>query len=121
MKKRKGLWDIALIGGCLLAACVLFLLSSLGRAPGAEVIVRVEGEEVARYSLAASGTYVLNGGTNVLTVEEGSARLTEADCPDHLCVRQGRIGSEGQVITCLPNKLTVTVAGGQPSDVDLIS
>lgn len=119
MKKR--FWDVLLIGGCLLLAAVLFLVSHLGREAGAGVIVRVEGEEVARYSLYDNGTYPLNGGTNTLVIENGQAWLSHANCPDELCVKQGKVRADGQVITCLPNKLTVTVYGGEKNDVDLIS
>ena len=119
MKKR--VWDILLIGGCLLLAAALFLTSVVGREAGAGVIVSVNGEEVTRYSLYDNGTYPLNGGTNTLVIDNGEAWLSHANCPDELCVKQGKIRADGQVITCLPNKLTVTVYGGEQNDVDLIS
>jgi len=112
---------VLLIGGFLLLALVLFLISHLGQEGGAGVIVRVEGEEVARYSLYQNGTYPLNDGTNTLVIENGVAWLSHANCPDELCVKQGKIRLNGQVITCLPNKLTVTVYGGEQNHVDLIS
>lgn len=117
--KRVG--DLILIGGCLLLAALLFLPMLLNREAGAGVVVAVDGREVARYSLAQSAVYELNGGTNTLVIENGEAWLSHADCPDHLCVKQGKIRAAGQVITCLPNKLTVTVYGGEDSGVDLIS
>ena len=52
------------------------------------------------------------------------AWLVDADCPDKLCVHQGKIDKTGEVITCLPNKLTVTVIGADSGDEpipDLIS
>ena len=119
MKKR--FWDILLIGGCLLLAAVLFLTSVVGREAGAGVIVSVNGEEVTRYSLYDNGTYPLNGGTNTLVIDNGEAWLSHANCPDELSVKQGKIRADGQVITCLPNKLTDTVYGGEQNDVDLIS
>ena len=118
-KKRP--WDALLIGGCLLLALVLFLVFRFGQGRGAGVIVRVEGEEVTRYSLYQNGTYPLNGGTNTLVIENGEAWLSHANCPDELCVKQGKIRLNGQVITCLPNKLTVTVYGGEENHVDLVS
>lgn len=114
-------WDGLLIGGCLLLAAALFLFSRLGSAPGAEAVVRVDGEEIARYPLAQSGVYPLNGGTNVLVIGDGAAWLAEADCPDLLCVRQGEISKSGQVVTCLPNRLTVTIAGGGEDGVDAVN
>ena len=58
---------------------------------------------------------------DTLVIESGEAWLSHADCPDSLCVKQGKIHANGQVITCLPNKLTVTVYGGDKNEVDLVS
>lgn len=120
-KEKKRPWDALLIGGLLVVSALLFLVFHWDQEGGAGVIVRVDGIEVARYSLYQNGTYPLNGGTNTLVIENGEAWLSHANCPDSLCVKQGRIRAEGQVITCLPNKLTVTVYGGESSDVDLVT
>lgn len=113
--------ELIIIAALLLAAIGAGLWFFLGRTPGAWAVVRVEGREVARYSLSQNGVYPLNGGTNVLTVDNGSATVTEADCPDKICVEQGRVRYTGQCITCLPNKLTVTLEGGDAPEVDLVS
>lgn len=113
--------ELIIIAALLLAAIGAGLWFFLGRTPGAWAVVRVEGREVARYSLSQNGVYPLNGGTNVLTVEDGAASVTEADCPDKICVEQGRVRYTGQCITCLPNKLTVTLEGGEAPAVDLVS
>ena len=115
MKKR----DIILITSILVIALASFLFIELGKEEGARVVVEVEGQEIASYSLSQSGTYSLNGGTNILCIEDGVAYLTNANCPDKLCVHQGKISKTNEVITCLPNKLTVTVYGAKES-VDLV-
>jgi hypothetical protein len=112
--------DIILIGAVLLVAIITAIVVSLLGGAGAYVVVRVDGEEVGKYSLSEDGEYSLNGGTNILVIENGAAYLIEANCPDHLCVKQGKINKNGQTITCLPNKLTVTVYG-EDNDVDLVS
>ena len=117
MKKR----DWILIGGLLVLALILMGLFLLLRQDGAYVVIRVDGTEVARYSLSQDGQYELNGGTNVLRIENGSAYLVSADCPDLLCVKQGKIRYSGQTITCLPNRLTVTVCAADKGTVDLVS
>lgn len=116
MKKR----DIILIASILAVAIALFLIVELTKEEGAGVVVKVDGVEIAEYSLSKNGTYPLNGGTNILVIEDGRAYLSDANCPDKLCVHQGKISRTGEVITCLPNKLTVTVFGAEES-VDLIS
>ena len=116
MKKR----DIILIASILVIAIALFLIVELTKEEGAGVTVKVDGVKVAEYSLTANGTYPLNGGSNILVIENGKAYLTDANCPDKLCVHQGKISRTGETITCLPNKLTVTVFGAEES-VDLVS
>ena len=116
MKKR----DFILVGAILLVIIIAFAVTSLIKEDGAYVVVRVDGKEVAKYSLTVDGEYELNGGTNVLKIEGGKAYLISANCPDHLCVKQGRVDESGETITCLPNRLTVTVYGSD-REVDLIS
>lgn len=117
---KKRLADFGIIAGLLILAGVLFFLYFNKGEAGAGVIVRVDGVETARYSLSESGRYELNGGTNILVIEDGAAYMLQADCPDHICVSQGKIRYTGQCITCLPNKLTVTVYGTDQG-VELVS
>lgn len=116
-KKRA---DLILVVALLLLAGVLYLTLNAKRQEGGVVVVRVNGVETERHSLALDGTFPLNGGTNILVIRDGQAWLSEADCPDLLCVKQGKIHYTGQVITCLPNRLTVTVEGGESDGVDLV-
>ena len=109
MKKR----DFILIGAILAVILIAFAVITLTKQDGAYVVVKVNGQEVAKYSLGEEGVYELNGGTNILRIEGGKAYLTDANCPDHLCVNQGKIDQTGETITCLPNKLTVTVYGAE--------
>lgn len=48
-------------------------------------------------------------GTNVVAVRDGKAFMREADCPNHDCMRQGRISEPGQQIICLPHELWVEI------------
>lgn len=118
-KNEKFRRDAIFIAALLLVSALLFVFLHKGEA-GAGVSVQVKGEEIARYSLAESGTYSLNGGSNILVIENGEAYLSDADCPDGLCVKQGSIKYTGQCITCLPNKLTVTVFGAEDSSIDAV-
>ena len=46
--------------------------------------------------------------------------MTEATCPDHLCMKQHAIDSKGGTIVCLPNKVVIegtkASAGAQSDD-----
>lgn len=118
---KKHIWDLCLILGLLLIAGLLYLLLTAGGKSGAWAVVRVNGEEIARYSLKENGEYPLNGGTNTLVIMDGQAWLVDANCPDKLCVKQGKIKYDNQCITCLPNRLTVTLVGAEKGGVELVS
>lgn len=117
MNKR----DFILMGIIAVVIAAVCLAVFLTKEQGAYVMVRVDGQQVATYALSAEGEYPLNGGTNTLCIRDGKAFLTDANCPDHLCVKQGKIDQTGETITCLPNRLTVTVYGGEDSEIDLVS
>ena len=80
--------------------------------------VTVDGEEIGRYYLNRDGTFSLNGGSNVLVVENGEAWVSEANCPDKVCMGMGKISRNGEFIACLPNRLIIVVEGGEQSPID---
>lgn len=49
------------------------------------------------------------GGTNTIHVENGAISIIDADCPDKLCVKTGKITNETYPIVCLPHKLVVRI------------
>lgn len=97
---------VVLALGAVLAA-VLLLRSSGGVAQ-----VRVAGVVTASYPLDEDASYTItgaDGGTNLLVIEDGSARIEEASCPDGVCVHTGRVRRDGQSIVCLPNQVVVEI------------
>ena len=115
--------DLILVAVLLVAALVLFFvmrsLQARDTGTGAQAVVTVEGREVGRYPLSKSGTFPLNGGTNILVVENGEAWVSEANCPDKVCMGMGKISRNGEFIACLPNRLLVVVEGAaEDSPVD---
>lgn len=103
--------NVLLLLALLLAGGILALVLLLGAKSGATVEVRMAGKTVASYSLQKNQTIELEGegGSNTLVIEGGKAWITEADCPDGLCLGMGKISSAGQSIVCLPHKLVVEV------------
>ncbi len=72
--------------------------------------ISVDGEVYGEYSLKDKQEIKI-GDTNVCRIEEdGTISMTEADCPDHLCVKQGKIKQFGESIVCLPNKVVLEIA-----------
>ena len=114
--KKKYIRDLILVGILLATALVLFFVvrsnQEKATGTGAEAVVTVDGQEIGRYPLKKSGTFPLNGGSNILVVENGEAWVSDANCPDKVCMGMGKISRNGEFIACLPNRLIVVVEGG---------
>ena len=115
--------DLMIVGVLLLAVLALFFLmrsrQDRDTGDGARAVVTVDGQEIGRYPLSKSGTFPLNGGSNILVVENGEAWVSDADCPDKVCMGMGRISRNGEFIACLPNRLLIVVEGAaEQSPVD---
>ena len=111
-KRKKLLFDLVLIFALIAVALSVFLFTELSRGEGARVAVTVDGVRVAEYSLFEDGEYSLNGGSNILVIEDGRAYIRAADCPDKTCISVGgKISRAGERITCLPNRVVVEIVG----------
>lgn len=85
------------------------------------VAVYREKELIASYSLdeeLEETFYGADGSMNRMVIQGGEAWIEDADCPDRLCVKQGKISKNGQAVTCLPHKLVVTVENGEEAELD---
>lgn len=112
--------DVVLTAALLILGGGLSLFLLFTRQEGRTVLVQADGETVMELSLDRDTRVVLGeeGHTNTLVIENGTARVVEAGCPDQICVNHGAIRYAGESIVCLPHRLVVTVEGGAPGDVD---
>jgi hypothetical protein len=60
-------------------------------------------------------------GTNVVEIENGGARMLDADCRDKICIKEGFKDKNGETIVCLPNKLVVEIKGEDKAETDEVS
>ena len=70
-------------------------------------------------TVTESSSFVITddtGGTNTVEVRPGSIGISDADCPDRLCVRQGFIENTLLPITCLPHGLVIELHRTEISD-----
>ena len=110
-KKRRR--DVLLILGILLVGGAALLLTLLLRTPGDQVVVEVDGAVFGTYDLHKDAKVRIeteDGGYNVLEITDGFVSVTQASCPDKLCVHQHRISCSDESIICLPNKVVITIA-----------
>ena len=123
MKKN----DFLLIGVVLVLALAAYLGMSIFQGLNthdAEAVVLIDGEEYGSFSLDTDlieRIELSDGSFNVLEIKEGKADVTEASCPDGICVNHRPVDKQNQSITCLPNKLVVVIQNGEESDVDIIT
>lgn len=103
------------------ALCAFLAHQIIGGDGAGKVTVKVNGELKGIYSLAEDQTIEINGGTNILQIKNGKADMTEADCPDQLCVNQRAISRQGESIICLPHKVVVEVESSESSELDAVT
>ena len=106
---KKLIYDAILVLALLVLGLSALLIYRSCAGAGREVTVAVDGCEVAAYPLDINARYELNGGTNILVVEDGAAYMESASCPDKICVNFGSVSRVGESIVCRPNDLIVTV------------
>lgn len=99
----------------VVGAALLFAVSNFGAQPGAQVIVEAAGHPPAVYALDTPMVITVSGREGhslVVTIADGRARVTESDCPDHVCEQTGWLSRGGQSAVCVPAGIAVRVVGG---------
>lgn len=122
MKIRKS--DIIVLIVCVVIFGGLTLFTRFSKDEGAYVTVWVDGELYDTYSLDTDGEYMIegyDGGHNLLIIHNGAAFVSEADCPDGLCINQKAISLNGETICCLPNRVIAEVVSDTENEVDAVA
>lgn len=103
---------IAVLVITALALAAATAANALGNAVDARTAV-IQDADGNTFAMPLSKDDVLtvasSAGTNVIEVQSGKVRVSEADCPNQDCVDQGWISNAGQQIVCLPHKLVVNI------------
>lgn len=118
--KSKIRYDIILIIGLLVITMVIAMAVRFTQKTGKTVVVSVDGVVKYTFPLDEDIEFKIEGyegGTNYLVIKDGEAYLTEASCPDLLCVHMGKISSQGQSIICLPNRVVVEIRDDNENDL----
>ncbi len=121
IKKHKN--DILLIFAVLIIGAAFLVYTEFFRPQGGEVVVKNEGEELFRLPLNEDKHVTIGDEErfNVLVIKDGKAFVEEASCPDHVCVKSGKVSLDGETVICLPNKLVISVEGGEENALDGIA
>lgn len=125
MRKKLGVFgfrpgDAAVIAAVLIGAVLLFCLLLPSDAPGSVSIVWDGGKAVLPLDRSGSRTVFSAGYAVTVTVENGTVRVSENDCPGGDCMRTGAISRAGQSIVCMPGRVVVKIIGEETADADWI-
>ncbi|MGN0498895.1 MAG: NusG domain II-containing protein [Acutalibacteraceae bacterium] len=104
---------IILLVALLELVSVLFVFG--GSSSPEYVCVKLNGIITAEYSLDKTGEYEIigdNGITLTLVIEKDGVSVKNAECPDKICKKTGKISGAGQSIICLPAKISISLEGG---------
>lgn len=118
MKERKLFRksDLIVIAAVLLLAAVL-LIPGLLKKEKLVATVYADGEIIETIDLSAVSdgyTFSPKDGTQI-QVENGKIRFLSAVCRDKLCVNSGWLTKNGQTAACLPERIVISVSGGESS------
>ena len=111
MKKMKT--DIIVISIIIFTAVIsYFLIDAFFMGKGNVVQIYQNNKLIKELSLKEDITYKIENDNqvNVIKIEKGMVVMTEANCPDKLCINQGSISSNGESIICLPHKVVIKIS-----------
>ena len=111
-----------------LAAVVLTVISIVlltGRTEGVVAVITLDGEVVREIDLSrVTKEYSFtvesaDGGVNEILVQPGRICVSDANCPDRICVMQGWLSDSPMPIVCAPHKLTIEIKGADMESADV--
>ena len=121
MKSNK-FW-IVILGVVLVASAATAFL--LRQKPADRADIFQDGVLIGSYDLSAPAeayTIVVTSGSkeNIVCIDHGRVCISDANCPDKLCVRQGWISSGAAPVVCLPNRVVIRLESSAAPDVDAV-
>ena len=119
--------DIALAAVLLLFCAGTAWFAYGSGSDGADIEISVDGKLYGTYSLSKDDVIDIDTdlGHNQVTVKDGKAFMSQADCPDGYCMEQGHISHNHQTLVCLPHKLVVEISNDSENEtseeIDIVS
>ena len=114
--KLKPNQNVLILTAILIVLCtisILFLMNYPGKNLHYTAHIYVDGilyESISLYQVSEPYSFTIStqdAHYNEIYVESGSIRISSADCPDLICVKQGPVTDNLLPITCLPHRLVI--------------
>lgn len=90
-------------------------------AQAAKAVIYQDSHILESVDLSKDSLFSILNGKMQIKVKDGKIRVTQADCPQHLCVNMGWIEYSGQSIVCVPNKILIEIKSAGPQLVDAVA
>ncbi len=106
--------DIILILIILVIAITFyFIYRSLNSSDN--LVCKIYQDQELKYEIALDHeeiiTLTTDDGKMIIVIETDGVYVKESDCPDKICVNQGKITRGGEIITCLPDRVYIKLEG----------
>lgn len=110
--------EVILIAVIFAAVLIFWLVNrSHFSAPAAVVEISIVDENSQKqvletFDLSEDQEYTIEtagDGINHLIIQDGEAWISTANCPNHDCVKKGKISKNGEMLVCIPHRLTVSI------------
>jgi len=115
MEFKKHKKEVILIVIIIAISCVLLLVNQIVFSKPARYLeITVDGVVVETLDLNRDTEILVNGyhgGTNRIVIESRKVHVSDATCPDKICIHQGTIEQAGESIVCLPNRMIAQIIG----------
>ena len=100
----------------IVCAAEFLIINFVVKKDGITAAVKVDGNIVYMLPLDKNASVTVEGyqgGSNTVVIENGTVYMKDADCPDKLCEKTGKISKNGETIVCLPHRVVVEIQGGE--------
>jgi hypothetical protein len=109
---KPGDWLTLLLGGTFLLALTLKVWNG---DLADKAIIRSGGKVFREVSLSRDQKIEVPGplGVSIVSIRDRKARIASDPSPRQYCVRQGWLQQAGEIAICLPNQVSVELAGSR--------
>ena len=128
MNKKINKYDIGLIVSIIIIS--LFFILYGGRdaviSNSKTAYIYSNNKLVGEYVLTDDYKDVVNieseTGYNIMHIENGQIWIHEACCHNKICIYQGKISKNGEMIVCIPNRMFIKIVDeNDESEIDFIA
>ena len=110
--------DIILIVS-LLVLCIGLFTVGFGRSESLRAEIYVNGEKAHSIALSeVDESYTINENYCQLLIEKDGVRFVYSDCGDKLCIKKGKLKSQGDTMACVPQKVVVIIKSDSKKQID---